>query len=206
MIKTFQLTIATLTVANLLFFGSSALAQTGLFVEPSITYETSDANTDYPAPADDSTGKADGLGFGARVGFHVADIFFLGIDGRYSMPKFEDDSVNYSANAVAYNWGPVIGVQMPVVGLRVWGGYIWDAEINPEADGGYDLKFSKGTGYRLGAGFHFVMVSLNLEYQDMKYDNAALEQAGPFTPGTSFEDVDYKNKSWIVSVSFPIAL
>lgn len=187
-------------------FSGAAVAQAGLFVEPAITYETSDASTNYPAPQGDSTGKADGLGFGARLGFHLADVVFIGIDGRYSMPEFEDADTSYSAKAVASNWGSVIGVQMPIVGLRVWGGYIWDGEMNPEASGGYDVKFTKATGYRLGAGLKLIAVSLNLEYQDLKYNNASLEQVGPFTPGTSFEDVDYKNKSWIVSVSFPLSI
>jgi hypothetical protein len=50
------------------------------------------------------------------------------------------------------------------------------------------------------------VVSLNLEYQDIKYDKATLEEFGPFSSGTSFGSVNLTDKSWIASVSFPIAL
>jgi hypothetical protein len=48
--------------------------------------------------------------------------------------------------------------------------------------------------------------SLGLEYEELKYGSASLEQLGPFTLGSSFESVKMTQKSWIASVSFPIEL
>jgi hypothetical protein len=183
-----------------------ALGQTahadGILFEPAVTYEMGDTSVNYPSPISSSSGTARGLGFGARVGMHIANVFLLGIDGRYSIPQFKDSSVSYDAPSVSTNWGPTLGFQMPIVGLRVWGTYIAAAELNPDKSGSLDVKFTKGTGYRVGTGFHFILVSVNLEYQQVKYDNTDLENAGPFTG--SFSDVKLENKTWIVSASFPL--
>ena len=93
----------------------------GLFLEPSVTYESSETDVNYPSPFSSSSGKADGLGLGARAGMHFYESFFLGLDVRYAMPQFKDSSVSYDAKSVSTNWGPVVGMQMPIVGLRVWG-------------------------------------------------------------------------------------
>lgn len=132
------------------------------------------------------------------------DVFILGLDLRYSMPQFKDSSVTYDEKAISTNLGPVVVFQMPIVGLRVWGSYILSGELNPEASGNFDVKFQDATGYRVGAGFRILMLSLNLEYQQNKYDKANLEQLGPFTPGTTFNNVSLENKTWIASVSFPM--
>ncbi len=182
-----------------------SMAQVGLFVEPAVTYETSDSSVDYPPPASNSTGHINGYGVGARLGIHVFDIVFVGVDGRYAQPHYTDSS-GYDASTVSSNWGPVVGIQMPVVGLRIWGAAVVDGEINPESSHGYDLKFNQATGYRVGAGFQFVAVSLNVEYQDLKYSNTNLQGIGPFAPGTNLDNTELKNKSWIASISFPIAL
>lgn len=178
----------------------------GLFLEPAITYEMLDTSTNYPAPLSDSTGKVQGLGLGARLGFHISEAFFLGVDARYSMPQVKDSSVNYDAKSTALNWGPVVGMQMPDMGIRIWGSYIAGGEMNPEASGSYDVKLQDGTGYRAGVGFHVASVSLNLEYQQLKYGKAVLEQIGPFSAGTSFNSVNPESKGWIASVSFPLEL
>lgn len=175
----------------------------GLFIEPAVTYETGDTSTDYPPAFSDSTGSLKGFGIGARLGFHINEAFFLALDGRYSQPDFSDSSVNYDAKAVSTSLGPVIGLQTPVVGLRVWAASVLSAELNPESDNNFDVKYRDGTGYRVGAGFRIASVSLNAEYEETKYDKATLEQAGSFTPGTIFDDVELKNKTWITSVSFP---
>jgi hypothetical protein len=184
----------------------AAESRAGLFVEPSLTYELSDSTVNYPAPFSNSTGKVDGLGIGARVGFHLNESFFLGFDGRYAMPQFKDSSVQYDAKSVSTNWGPVIGVQMPDLGLRIWGSYILGGELNPEGSGSFDANFKNATGYRVGAGFRVSAVSLNIEYQQPKYGQSTLEQVGPFSPGSTFDNVNLENKSWIASLSFPLEL
>lgn len=189
----------------ILFTANTAAADPiGLFVEPGVTYEAGSTSVNYSSPLSDSSGTANGLGLSARLGVHFLDVVFAGLDGRYSMPRFKDPS--YNANATAYNWGPVVGIQTPVVGLRVWAGYIWGGEFNPEASGNLDVKFSGASGYRIGAGFRVAVVSLNLEYQQIKYDRTTLEQLGPFSASTSTSDVSLHDNAWILGVSFPIDL
>jgi hypothetical protein len=175
----------------------------GIFVEPSVTYESGDTSVNYPSPLSNSTGSAKGFGFGARIGFHVQEAYFLGLDLRYAMPQFIDSSVTYDAKSVSTNWGPVIGMQMPNLGVRLWASYILGGELNPEKSGGFDVKFQDATGYRFGAGFRISSVSLNLEYQQLRYGQATLEQLGPFSTGSTLEGVKLENKTLLVSVSFP---
>lgn len=182
---------------------ANAISAGGLFLEPSVTYESGTTDVNYPSPLSNSSGELVGFGLGARVGFHVSEIVFLGADVRYTKSQFTDSSVNYDSESTGTNWGPVVGVQMPIVGLRIWGSYILGAELDPEKDGSFDVKFTKGTGYRLGAGFRLTAVSLNLEYQQIKYDSATLQQLGPFSSTNAFDGVDLESQLWIASVSFP---
>lgn len=195
----------------LIAFGATSRAgadtsATGLFVEPGITYERGNTTVDWPSPFSNSTGESNGLGLMGRLGFHVADIVFIGLDGRYSMPNFKDSSVNYSADATQFNWGPLVGVQTPVFGIRVWGTYVAGGMLDPKASGAFDVKMEEANGYRIGAGLRFVMLSVNLEYQNLKYNKATLESVGSYNAGTSFDSVKPKNESWILSVSFPISI
>lgn len=185
-------------------FANAQEDSAGVFLEPAVTYEFGETDVNYPAPLSNSSGNADGFGLGLRVGLHVYETFFVGLDGRYSMPKFKDSGVSYDADAKAYNWGPVIGMQMPDLGLRIWGTYVIDGGMDPDASGNLDVRFQDGRGFRLGAGFRLAAVSLNVEYQEVKYGQTDLEQIGPFAPGTDVGGVDLENKSWIASVSFPI--
>lgn len=193
--------ISAIGLTNICNSAQAAIA--GLFVEPSLTYEIGATDVNYPTPFSNSSGKADGIGLGARLGLHLSEVFFLGVDARYATPKFTDSSVSYDANAVSTNLGPVLGFQMPIVGLRLWGSYILSADLNPEASGSFDVNFKKGSGYRLGAGFRILIVSLNLEYQEIKYGTANLEQVGPFASTSLFDNVNLENKSWVASVSLP---
>ena len=79
-------------------------------------------------------------------------------------------------------------------------------ELDPEKSGSLDVKFEDAAGYRVGVGFHIAMLSLSLEYQQLEYGSVELESIGPFSSGTSFDDVNLENRSWILSASFPIAL
>ena len=198
-------------VAASVSYSLSAKAQSGasdlgIFVEPAITYELGETKVNYPAPFSDSTGSSNGLGLGARLGLHVAEIVFVGVDARYSMPQFKDSSVTYDASSTAWNVGPVLGIQTPVVGLRVWASYILGGEMNPSASSGTDVRFDKATGYRVGAGFRMAVVSLNLEYQQLTYGQATLEQVGPFSSTSALSSVNLNNKTWLASVSFPFEL
>lgn len=205
-VRTFSFIAAGFSALSMMAPTEAQAADGGLFVEPAITYELGDTTVNYPSPLSNSTGRADGLGIGARLGFHIGEAFFVGADGRYSMPGFKDSSVSYDAKSVSTLLGPVVGFQMPDVGLRVWGTYLMWGELNPEASGNFDVKFTKPSGFRVGAGFRVQSFSINAEYQQVKYAESVLEQFGPFTPGSTFDSVNLENKSWIISASFPIEL
>jgi hypothetical protein len=184
----------------------ASIPGTGLFIEPMATLEVGSTSIHYPSPLSDSSGSATGFGLGGRLGFHFIDVLFAGLDARYAMPTFKDSSTNYQSSAVGTNWGPVVGVQVPILGLRAWASYIWGGDLNPESSGGYDVKFSEASGYRIGAGWKFLLVSLNLEYQSLVYGKTTLEQVGPFSANTSFDNVQLTDRAWIASVSIPIGL
>ncbi len=182
--------------------------RSGLYVEPMLTYEgSSKTKIDWPSPLTSSTGSLTGFGVGARLGFHIDEVFFVAADARYSKPTFKDSSLDTSSDATAYNYGVGVGVQAPVFGLRVWGDYIAGGELDPAADKGFDTKFTGGSGYRVGAGLRFDIVSINLEYQHMKYDKTDVSYSiAGFNPSTSLNDSKLQNDSYILSVAFPIDL
>lgn len=195
-------------VVSTIFVGKIATAQSndaGLFVEPSVSFEKGESSVKYPGLSD-STGTSDGFGVGARLGFHLNEVFFAGIDGRYSMVQFKDSSVNYDSKSNSYNVGPVVGMQMPNLGLRLWGAYVMEGELNPEESRGFDVKFDDPTGPRIGAAFHLAALSLDVEYQQLKYGSSTLERAGIFNPNAQFDNVNLESNSWIVSLSFPMSM
>lgn len=196
--------LVTVLLSLSFFSAAHAISAAGLFVEPSVTYESGDTDVNYPSPLSNSTGELSGFGVGARIGFHISEVLFVGLDGRYSKPDFSDSSVNYDAESTSTHWGPVVGMQMPIVGLRIWGAYVLNADLDPEKSGSFDVKFNEGKGYRVGAGFRLTAVSLNLEYQNIKYDSATLQQLGPFSSNNAFDNVDLESQLWIASVSFPM--
>ena len=180
----------------------------GLFVEPMLTYERGEGEVDYPSPVDSSSTDVDGFGVGARLGFHIHEAVFIGADGRYSMPTFKDSSINQDTDAKAYNYGPVIGFQTPGdLGIRVWANYVMGGELDPDKDQNVDVKFKDAKGYRVGAGIKLGIASLNLEYQDLTYDETEVKEVGNTTfNNAATNNVKLDNQSWVVSVSFPIAL
>lgn len=177
----------------------------GLFVEPMVTYELGKADINLPSPFGSSESSVDGFGLGIRLGLHMFESVFIGLDGRYSKPNYENSDTGVDSRADSYNYGPMIGFQMPTAfGLRVWAAYIADGEIDVERDGEVDFKFEDGEGYRIGAGIKLTLVSLNLEYQDIEYVQTQLSGAGVFDGTTN--NVAHTNESVVFSVSFPFSL
>ena len=78
--------------------------------------------------------------------------------------------------------------------------------INGRRVVGFDVKFDDPTGPRIGAAFHLAAMSLDIEYQQLKYGSSTLERAGNFSANTRFDNVNLENNSWIVSLSFPLAM
>lgn len=175
-----------------------AVSNAAFFFEPGITYQSHDIKVS--SALGDSTGTNKGLGVGLRLGTHFSDILFAGVDARYAMTKFEDSSANSSADAKNMDLAPFIGVQMPVAGLRFWLGYTLWGEIDPDSSGGIDPKLEKANGLRVGAGFHILAVSINLEYQDLKYDDVTASTA----LGTATLD-NATAKGLSLGVSFPLS-
>jgi hypothetical protein len=197
--------VMTISVTFLLT-AKAEVSPVGPFGEILFTYEMGYTSVNYPSPLSNSTGTAKGFGMGGRIGFHLNENIFLGFDGRFSMPRFEDSSVDYDSKAVSTNWGPVVGMQVPDLGTRMWGSYVFDGDLNPEKSGSFDLKFQGAKGFRVGVGNRWEQVSFNLEYQQLKYNKTSLEQLGPFSPGSSLSGVQLENTTWIVSASLPLAL
>lgn len=205
-----KLTPKLLKVAIVLFalnvMNAAWAADGGLFVEPGVTYQKLESETDWPAPFSNSTGEVQGVGLMARLGLHASSVVFFAADARYAMPNFKDSSNNLDADAKEWDIGPSVGIQMPIVGLRVWGTYILASELDPKESNNFDLKFTDGQGWRIGAGFRVAIVSLNLEYQRIKYDKTTIQKIGPYTPGGEPTNVDYDGEGFIASVSFPLSL
>lgn len=182
-----------------------AIDNGSLILEPFLTFENGETKVTYPDPVQSSDGDLVGIGAGLRVGYSFFKTLFLGADGRYSIPRVQDSSLNIDTESTAFNYGPVIGLETPV-GLRFWGTYVINSELNPEEDKNIDVKFSEGSGYRIGTGWRWKALSFNMEYQYTSYDKTMMEDIGIFNPGTSLSDVELRNRSWIFSVSFPINL
>ncbi len=178
----------------------------GLFVEPGITYQASDAKISYPAPITaQSDASNNGFGAMARLGFHISESFFLAADGRYSMATFEDSNNNFNSDSEVYNIAPVLGVQMSEIGLRIWGSAILAGEMDPAETNGVDLLFSEARGYRIGAGFRLFSLSINLEYEDLSYQRSEVSGNLAFFTGPT-SDLKLDTESYILSVSFPLEL
>jgi hypothetical protein len=184
---------------SLLLFSNFAHA-VGFYLEPSITYESGENELEWPSPLDNSTGTSKGLGVDLKLGMHWGDVVFLGVDGSFSKTKFEQSANDYDADATSSTYGAIIGAQMPVLGLRIWGGYVFGGDLDPEESNGVDVKFEGAHGLKVGLGFKIFFVSLNVEYMDLEYTDSILEKAGPVT-GTL--DNDLKNKVGLVSLSMP---
>ncbi len=186
---------------------ANAQSMGGFFVEPMITLEKGNGEVDFPSPFNSSTTNIDGFGVGTRLGFHVFESIFLGVDGRYAMPEFKDSSLGQKIQARSWNYGPVLGLQMPTsLALRFWAGYIFDGQLDPDKDENVDEKFTDATGYRIGAGIKFSFISLNLEFQSLNYDKSEINEIGVFNPGYSNSNIDLNTTSWILSASIPISI
>jgi hypothetical protein len=179
-------------------------AHAGFFAEPLLTYQDLKADISYPTTfQSDSSGEIKGVGVGARIGGHVLDTMFLAADLRYGKPTYKDS--NFSAEAESANAGIVLGLQMPIAGLRIWGTYVGDGTLDTKEDNSVDFKFKQAKGHRIGLGLHVAMFSVNLEYENIKYDSTEIERLGPFTNVSDQDGIKLKQTGFVASVSFPIS-
>lgn len=180
----------------------------GLFVEPFVLASREDISiktSQLPIISDDTSGTAESAGIGARLGFHIGEAVFLAADGRYRKTRITDSSYG-TAEGDSWSVGPTLGVQAPFFGLRVWGTALALGSYDPQAgNSSVDVKFEEPRGYRAGVGFRVAAVSVNVEYQDLSYGRTDIQSFGPIAnPGST--DVDFENKGWTASLSFPIQL
>lgn len=180
------------------FFGVQAHA-VGLLLEPGVFYEKGDSDVQWPSPLSSSTGTTKGAGVDLKLGLHFDSVVFIALDGSYSKVKFENSAINYSADANSSFYSAVVGGQFPLFGLRLWGGYVFGGALDPEKDGVNDVKFDDPKGFKVGIGIKILIVSLNVEYLDVKYDKSQIEQ-----PVAADFDSKLHNKVGLVSVSFPL--
>jgi len=181
--------------------GDSSGTRGGFYIEPGVTYEFNSKSTiNFPSPLSNSSGSIEGLGASLKGGFHVSDIIFGGADFRYSQPKFKDSSNNLETESKSMNYGVLLGAQTGLYGIRAWGEYVFGGSLDPKEDNGIDYKFEEAMGYRLGAGIRVKMLSINLEYQDLKYDKTHAVAGG--IPVSS-DNSELTNKALVGSVSFP---
>lgn len=203
-----QDTITTTTTSETTESEDRRISPGGLFLEPILMASSASSSiktSQLAAVSDDTSGTVRGLGLGLRFGVHISEIIFLAADGRYQRAEFTDSFYN-SSTGDAYNYGPTLGVQMPVAGLRAWGGYVLGGEYNPGAGvQGLDLKFRNARGYRLGAGIHIASISANLEYENLVYDNTDIESFGSLAVNDQ-TNVDFSTEAVALSLSFPVEL
>jgi hypothetical protein len=158
-----------------------------------------------PVVNQDTSAKNIGFGFGARLSGHVYEALFLGADARYTRVDMTDSSLG-NTSGDAYNLAPVIGIQMPVSGLRFWYSRVVAGDFNPASGkSGLDLRFSEASGNRIGAGFHIMAVSLNIEYEELKYNKTIIESIGSIGVNSS-TGVEYDQRGYLASLSFPISI
>jgi len=75
--------------------------------------------------------------------------------------------------------------------------------LDPAASNGYDVSFKKAHGTKLGVGWKLILVSLNLEYMDLQYDDSMLESAAGIITNAAFSE-KLSNKLTVFSVSLPM--
>ena len=193
------ITIYTSALILAFTFSNVSRAEGGLFVEPGVQYESEYTSFNWPAPYSREDGTLRGFGVGAKIGMHVFDILFAGIDATASRPRYSDNNIDVYATEL--NAGAIVGAQMPVVGLRVWGEFIFASQLDPDVKNGIDTKFSHGLGYKVGAGFQLFFVSLNLEYQDVTYTKEEIN-----APIAVISHDDLNRRGFNIGVSFPMAM
>jgi hypothetical protein len=183
------------------------ISKGGLYIEPMLSAIREDSSINSAAfGVANSTGTTEGYGVGLRLGGHVSEILFLGVDGRYAKMTQNDAFYDKTASDV-YNVAPMIGLQTPVWGIRILAGYVLLGENNPGANNqGVNLKFSEARGWRLGAGLHAGPVGINLEYQNLSYNNTEIQSVGNVATSGSLSGVNETTKGYALSLSFPVEL
>lgn len=185
-----------------------SVSRGGFFVEPILSFSRDDLSiktSQLPIIADDTSGTAEAVGLGARLGGHVSEVVFLGVDGRYARSNFSDSAYG-DAEANSWTAGPTLGLQTPYWGIRVFATYVFWGGYDPESGAqNFDMRFDQPYGPRVGAGIHIGPVSVNFEYQNLTFNQTQIESFG-LIDATAGSDLDFEMEGYTASLSFPMEL
>jgi len=157
-------------------FTASAMAASWL-LEPYVGYSS------ISGDKNNADIEASGIQFGGRLGYNFA---VVSVGAQYDMTSIT--GLKYSngnsteGEGTASNLGAFILASLPVAGLRVWGTYFFNAEIEGTKTGGPigDNTNWGGNAIGLGVGYKLpaVPVAINVEYRKSTYDKKDLEPNG----------------------------
>jgi hypothetical protein len=182
--------------------GTSYAHRGGLFLEPSVFYETGKGHVDWHGILG-SDGDLKGPGIGLRFGVHANDILFVAVDGMFSKPDFTTSHFDFDTKS----WlaGVTVGAQTPYYGIRAWGSYMPFGQITLDGRGDSpNVRFTDPKIWKLGAGIRYRFLSVNVEYLNGKYDSVDILNVGPLTG--NYASAKATRNSWLLSVSFPLSL
>jgi hypothetical protein len=109
-----------------------------------------------------------------------------------------------NADANEYTLGPTVTWETPWYGIRLMGTYVMAGEFLPSLDPyGVDMLFKDPTGFRVGAGAEFGPVSVNLEYQDLRFATTQVNSAGSLPIAPQSISMNTETSGYLLSVSFP---
>lgn len=170
-------------------------AKAGLLLEPVLGYSMGKFEIDG---ADTSEEKTNGVSMGGRLGYQNLG-FQLGID--YLRSSLNVDDNDFKEDLVTSEWALFAGFEFPIL-LRVYAGYIFSATGESETDTGSgreDLKFSDGTGMKLGVGFTGLpFVDINVEYRKGTYGEDKI--------GATKSERDTDFSAVMIGVSLPFVI
>jgi len=191
---------------NGFFFKSFALAilwanssRAALFVEPSRSYEFADSTIHYPEPLQERARipiGPGGPGMAVRLGSDLSDFTFLAMDARFLRPRVKDEAHAYESVANAFLWGPVVGM-IPWPGFRLWMSWIAGGGVTPDSGRGFNVRYHRVRGLRLGMKFRVLFMKADFEYQRATYGD--LEIANTVSRNSQLLD-----RAYVLSLSFPL--
>lgn len=170
-----------MNVLSILFVGitilSTSSSYAGVLFEPLIGYNKGQYQTS----------RLQGVGFGGRLGFGVANFFVAGDAGYHDVQQASFSSVKYTDTGVTFG-----GDIRP---FRIWYGVI-ASSICTYKSGGSDIKVV-GTGSKFGLGTNISSkTNLNIEFRNVDYTESTT--AGTATVISEISSVGFLSLSWIL--------
>lgn len=154
-------------------------------------------------------GTFSGMGFGARLGVSLEELFFGAIDttyyptAGYSIPAGAIPF--FSGNPNNYRLGLVAGIALPIIPLRFWVGYNFIENFSGNTSsyfasfGSSGTLTANGTSFKFGVGYKLIpFISLNAEYITSSLSNYSSASASGTLPNAS-------GKVLVFSASVPLS-